>query len=330
MIWAHQCEMKPLFFELPTQTHPASCHQLHLRHVVEILKMLVKKMLIRMVIFTKICITEILVKKMLITSFLTAATMVTTKQVITTSCFIVNYFFVTFPIPSLCKLSRSSLSCVISLKSFHKFYFARGSMRILLRHSLMYFLHSLIDCRPRFCLFVSLGSFNFIHTSLSVWVTHNCSGENTKIPAFQLFDATISIGLEALLQKSALLTFDWIEVLIQTHCGKNLDVAWPRRIVWTQLESVTSTEVPQWLPQNSPVLCDDERWSESLHAVTTPSGCRLIREQKIVWTSGILRQAGGNQRAGRWFRSDCCHQRPLILPLPTTPSSASIIATYLL
>ena len=163
-------------------------------------------------------------------------------------------------------------------------------MRILLWHSLMYFLHSLIDCRPRFWCH-SVHS-TYIHTSISVWVTHNCSEKTQKLLS-QLFDATISIGLEALLQKSALLTFDWIEVLIQTHCGKNLDVAWPRRIVWTQLESVTSTEVPQWLPQNFPVLCDDDCWSERLHAVTTPSGCRLIREQKIVWTSGILQQAAG-------------------------------------
>ena len=30
MIWTDQCEMKPLFFELPAQAHPAPSHQLHL------------------------------------------------------------------------------------------------------------------------------------------------------------------------------------------------------------------------------------------------------------------------------------------------------------
>ena len=29
---AHQCEVKPLFFELPAQAHPAPGHQLHLHH----------------------------------------------------------------------------------------------------------------------------------------------------------------------------------------------------------------------------------------------------------------------------------------------------------
>ena len=32
MIQADQCEVKPLFFELPAQAHPAPGHQLHLHH----------------------------------------------------------------------------------------------------------------------------------------------------------------------------------------------------------------------------------------------------------------------------------------------------------
>ena len=52
MIQADQCEVKPLFFELPAQAHPAPGHQLHLHHggdhsTVLILMMLVKMMVLR-------------------------------------------------------------------------------------------------------------------------------------------------------------------------------------------------------------------------------------------------------------------------------------------
>ena len=106
----------------------------------------------------------------IVTSFVAAMAMEAPKRAITMSCFIVNYIFVTWLKLCLCRISKLSPLCDISLKIFHNCYF--GDFSWTQSFSLSDILScvsctlSLVDWLLHLLWLAPLSSFNFIiHSS---------------------------------------------------------------------------------------------------------------------------------------------------------------------